>query len=71
MNISILGSTGSIGTQALKVADDLKGIKEINIKAISGNKNVRLLEEQARKYCPEIVAVFSEEGAKDLKVRLS
>lgn len=71
MNISILGSTGSIGTQALQVADDLKGIKEINIKAISGNKNVHLLEEQARKYCPEVVAVFSEEGAKDLKVRLS
>ncbi len=71
MNISILGSTGSIGTQALQVADDLKGIKEINIKAISGNKNVRLLEEQARKYSPQIVAVFLEEGAKDLKVRLS
>ncbi|MBR2916996.1 MAG: 1-deoxy-D-xylulose-5-phosphate reductoisomerase [Clostridia bacterium] len=71
MNISILGSTGSIGTQALMVADDLKGIKDINIKAISGNKNVRLLEEQARKYSPRIVAVFSEEGAKDLKVRLA
>ncbi len=71
MNISILGSTGSIGTQALNVVDDLKGIKDINIKAISGKKNVRLLEEQARKYSPEIVAVFSEEGAKDLKVRLA
>ncbi len=71
MNISILGSTGSIGTQALKVADDLKGIKEINIKAISGNKNVRLLEEQARKYKPEIVASFDEKSAKDLKTCLS
>ncbi len=71
MNISILGSTGSIGTQALLVVDDLKGIKDINIKAISGNKNVKLLEEQARKYKPEIVASFDEESAKDLKCRLS
>lgn len=71
MNISILGSTGSIGTQALMVADDLSGIKEINIKAISGCKNVKLLENQARKYRPDIVAAFDENSAKDLKVRLS
>lgn len=71
MNISILGSTGSIGTQALMVVDDLKGIKDISVKAISGNKNVRLLEEQARKYKPEIVAVYDEASAKDLKVRLA
>lgn len=71
MNISILGSTGSIGTQALLVADDLKGIKEINIKAISGNKNTKLLEAQARKYKPEIVAAFDDSSAKDLKVRLA
>ncbi len=70
MNISILGSTGSIGTQALAVADDLRGIKEINIKAISGNKNVKLLEEQARKYKPEIVAAYDEGSANDLRVRL-
>ena len=71
MNISILGSTGSIGTQALMVVDDLKGIKDINVKAISGNKNVSLLEEQARKYNPEIVAAFDEKSASDLKCRLS
>ena len=71
MNISILGSTGSIGTQALMVVDDLKGIKDISVKAISGNKNVSLLEEQARKYNPEIVAAFDEKSASDLKCRLS
>ncbi len=71
MNISILGSTGSIGTQSLLVVDDLKGIKEINVKAISGNKNVKLLEEQARKYKPDIVAASDENSARDLKVRLS
>lgn len=70
MNISILGSTGSIGTQALLVVDDLKGKKDITVKAISGNRNVRLLEEQARRYRPEIVAAFSEDCAKDLRVRL-
>ena len=56
MNISILGSTGSIGTQALEVACDLKGIKDINVKAISGNSNIDLLEKQAREFSPEIVA---------------
>ncbi len=71
MNISILGSTGSIGTQALLVADDLRGIKDISIKAISGNKNVELLEAQARKYKPDIVAAFDEKSAKDLKIRLA
>lgn len=71
MNISILGSTGSIGTQSLMVVDDLKGIKDINVKAISGNKNVNLLEAQARKYNPEIVAAFDEKSASDLKCRLA
>ena len=51
----ILGSTGSIGTQALLVVDDLKGIKDITVKAISGNKNVSLLEEQARIHDTRII----------------
>ena len=71
MNISILGSTGSIGTQALAVVDDLKGIKNISVKALSGNKNTKLLEAQARKYKPQIVAAFDEECAIDLRVRLA
>lgn len=71
LNISILGSTGSIGTQALEVVDDLSGIKDINIAAITGNRNVALLEKQARKYKPDMVAVASETGASDLKLRLS
>lgn len=70
INISILGSTGSIGTQALEVVDDLKGIKDITVKAISGNKNIRLLENQARKYKPDIVAVSDEAAAKELKIKL-
>lgn len=71
MNISILGSTGSIGTQALQVVDDLKGIKDISVKAISGNSNTVLLEEQARKYKPELAIVADSERYSDLKVRLA
>ncbi len=71
MNISILGSTGSIGTQALQVADDLKGIKDISVRAITGNANTKLLEEQARRYKPRMAVVADPEKYNDLKVRLA
>ena len=71
MKISILGSTGSIGTQALAVVDDLKGIKDISVLAITGNSNVELLEKQARRYKPELAVVADENRYKDLKQRLS
>lgn len=61
MKLSILGSTGSIGTQCLEVVSDLKGIKDIEITAITGSSNINLLEEQARKYRPKI-AVTADEG---------
>ena len=66
--ISILGSTGSIGTQTLEVVEILNDIK---VMAITGNSNIRLLEEQARKFQPELVAVMDEKKAEELKVRLS
>lgn len=65
--ISILGSTGSIGTQTLEVVDVLGNIK---VGAITGNQNIKLLEEQARKYRPHLVAVMDEEKAKELRTRL-
>ncbi len=71
MNISILGSTGSIGTQALQVVDDLKGIKNIKVRAITGNSNIYLLEEQVRKYRPKIAVVADPEKYLDLKTRLA
>lgn len=71
MNISILGSTGSIGTQSLEVVEDLKGIKDISVRCITGNKNIRLLEEQARRYMPRLVATADEKLYLDLKTRLS
>lgn len=66
--ISILGSTGSIGTQALQVADALG---DIRIAALSAGRNSRLLEQQARRYCPRIAAVMDEDAYADLKVRLA
>ena len=71
MKISILGSTGSIGTQGLQVVEDLKGIKDIEVVAITGNKNTELLEQQARKFKPELVVVADENGYNDLKTRLA
>ena len=66
--ISILGSTGSIGTQTLEVVEILEDIKVV---AITGNSNIRLLEEQARKFQPELIAVMDEKNAEELKARLS
>lgn len=71
MNISILGSTGSIGTQALEVVDDLKRIRDITVLAITGNSNVELLESQARRYKPTLAVVADENKYNDLKCRLA
>ncbi len=56
-NISILGSTGSIGTQALDVVDNRDNLK---VSAITANTNIKVLEEQVRKYKPALAVVFDE-----------
>ena len=66
-NIAILGSTGSIGTQTLEVADITN---EYKISALTAHKNVSLMEEQIRKYKPVVVCMTDENSAKDLKVRV-
>ena len=63
----ILGSTGSIGVQALEVAER-NGYK---VTALAAGKNTELLEKQARKFKPDIVAVSDKQAANDLKVRLA
>ena len=68
-NISILGSTGSIGTQALDVVRAL-GSENIKVHGITGNNNIDLLEKQALEFKPEIVAVMDENKAFELKKRL-
>ena len=65
--LSILGSTGSIGTQALEVAEKLS----MKISALAAYGNIELLEAQARKYKPGLVAVFDENKAKELKIKLA
>ena len=65
--VSVLGSTGSVGEQALDVADKF-GYK---VTSISANKNFKRVEEQARKFNVSFVAMADEEAAKELSVRLA
>lgn len=67
-DISILGSTGSIGTQTLEIAREYKGI---NVVAISARSNIELLEAQAREFKPELVCVTDEDKAAELKIKLA
>lgn len=67
-NIGILGSTGSIGTQALDIIRENKSL--FNITALSGNNNIDLLEKQALEFKPEIIAVFNKYNADVLKTKL-
>lgn len=62
-NISILGSTGSIGTQALDV------VRKLNLKvtALAAHSNIKLLEQQVREFKPKLVNVFDKEAAYKLK----
>lgn len=66
-SISVLGSTGSIGRQTLEVAEKL----HIPVKAISANRNIALLEQQARKFSPDFVCVYDENEAKKLNTALA
>ncbi len=65
--ISILGSTGSIGTQALEVCENL----DLKVFALTANNNIDLLEKQIYKFEPEIAAVMNKQKAYELKKRLS
>ena len=65
-NIAVLGSTGSVGEQALDVAEKFG----MRVSAISANSNVRRAEEQARKFNVDFVAMADESAARDLKIRL-
>ena len=67
MKLSILGSTGSIGTQSLDVAR-LCGIE---IKALCANKNVDIIEAQIREFHPEIAVMADEVAAKELKIKVN
>lgn len=66
-SITVLGSTGSVGEQAIDVA--LKN--NIRVNAISANRNVDRVEEQARKFGVKACAMADRNAAKDLKIRLA
>lgn len=70
--LSILGSTGSIGTQALKVVRELNrtGRTQFRVAVLAAHHNVELLEQQAREFFPEAVAVYDLAAAADLRIRL-
>lgn len=65
--ISILGSTGSIGLQAIDVAK----MHDLEIRAVAANRSVKKLEEQAREFKPHYVCVYDENCYKDLKQSLA
>ncbi len=67
-NISILGSTGSIGTQTLDVIRRHKDkFKAIGLAAFGSDRDIDLIVEQIKEFKPKIVAMYSEEGAEKLK----
>ena len=65
--ISILGCTGSIGRQTIAVAENI-GMK---VSALTANRKIELLEEQARRLHPEFVAVYDEKAAKEFKIAVA
>lgn len=66
-NISLLGSTGSIGTQSLDVAR----MQGYNITCLTANSRVDVIEEQVREFKPELVCMMSEKAAEELKVKIA
>lgn len=66
-HVAIIGSTGSIGTQTLEIA---RWNQNIKICALSAGRNIDLLEKQAREFRPEIVGLWDEKLADELKDRL-
>ena len=65
--ISILGSTGSIGVQPVDVLDSINA----GAVALTTNRNVKLLERQARALRPELAVAFDEAAARELKTALA
>lgn len=65
--IAILGSTGSIGTQTLDV---VRANGDIQVMGLAAGRNIMKLEEQIREFHPVLAAVWDEQAAKDLEVRI-
>ena len=66
--ITVLGSTGSIGTQTLEIVRDNP---DLQIAALAAGQNVDLMEKQVREFSPRIAGMWSEAAAKDLRERIA
>ena len=66
-SLAVLGSTGSIGTQALEVAE----MHSMHIEALTANSRTDILENQIRNFNPKMAAVADEKAAADLKIRVA
>lgn len=66
--ISILGSTGSIGTQTLEIVRDNPDLK---VAGLAANNNVELIEKQIREFHPKVVAMGNEASYQELKQRVA
>jgi 1-deoxy-D-xylulose-5-phosphate reductoisomerase len=67
-HLSILGSTGSIGQNALKIVQQFP--ERFKIKALTAKKNIALLAQQINRFHPELAVVFDEKNESELKERL-
>jgi 1-deoxy-D-xylulose-5-phosphate reductoisomerase len=67
-NVVLLGSTGSIGTSAIKVAEDLP--QHIRLVGLGAGNNVELLQEQAEKFRPEAISIIDPAKADQLRAHL-
>ncbi len=68
MKLTILGSTGSIGTQTLEVVETRD---DITVEALGAGRNIKLLEEQIRKFHPKMACVADETLAAELRVKVA
>lgn len=66
-NLSILGSTGSIGTQSL----DVCRMHAYSVKCLTANTDIKKMEAQIREFNPELVCMMNEDAAEDLKTRVA
>jgi 1-deoxy-D-xylulose-5-phosphate reductoisomerase len=67
-NITILGSTGSIGTQTLEI---IRNTEDFHVECLAAGSNIQLLEKQIREFHPKIAVVWNEDKAKELSQNIS
>ena len=67
-NVVLLGSTGSIGTSTIKVAEDLPD--QIRLVGLAAGNNVELLQEQVRKHHPKAISITDPDKATGLRKSL-